>query len=322
MAEQSSESEDLRRIAAFTIELRINDTPTPEFFHFPNNPISVSFTEAARVTPQQTRRGHYLEEWGPGFKQIQIEGHTGFAKKAPLPGIAEVDGYQAFKNLVKIYRLYLDTTKANIEASSANRKNVSLLLHMWEEDEHWRVVPSGNDALRRTRSDRSPMLFNYSLSLTGYEDAKEDTAKLGQGLLFGPTLGDLLGDLAGRDTQLGQFGAALNGLSARATAMASDLAKIRQNVADINAAAKFGANALKAQFSGIIAVASECGRLMKEVTALVSAPLRLVSAIARGLRSIKCAFDHLGDYVAGLFGGITGPYQSAWRDYNNVARRC
>ena len=326
MPDQNDSSTEARQINAYTIEVQKKE-PGKErqttFFHFPNNPLSVTVAESARVTPQQTLKGHYLEEWGPGFKNIKLEGHTGFSPRSPLDGVDEQDGYEAFTALKKLYRDYLDTTKANLFALAGNNTEISMILHIWEEDEHWRIVPSGNDALRRSRNDKAPLLFYYDMSFIAYADARNDgTDQLGQDFMNGPSMGTVLSNLAGKDNWLGKGIAIIgDGASGFMKTVRGVMKTVRGVIKSVQGVMKIGINAVKGMVNAVKSVVKDITGIMKDISKVGDMARQGISDISKSFREIRCSFQHWLNWANGLISTNYGN-EALNAFHNQFDRRC
>lgn len=198
MPAQTSESEDARQIRAFTLELQ---STSRTMLTLPLNPQSYEVQEGSRSSVHQTMVGAYAEEWGAAPPTIRLRGHTGYAEKIIVPGLEPMDGYQGFLALRDMLRNYYQIAQANAVTKHGDRKALEMRLHVWEEDEHWQVVPTGPDALSRSRSAEQPLLFNYALSFTALRRLTEEEAL--QDNLLGPA--DPFGASKAVDGLIGQI---------------------------------------------------------------------------------------------------------------------
>jgi hypothetical protein len=279
---QLEDSDRAREIRAYTLEYI---GPSEDIMlTLPLNPQQFSMVEPSRNSVQQTLAGQYVEEWGPGMRQFSIDGHTGYAVKDTYDG-QTWDGYTGFQELVRLMRVYYKDARANAIGRGGAREPQQLILHIWEEDEHWQVVPTG-DALRRTRSAQSPLLFSYSLSLTGVRNIRDDDL-LDAGLLGFPDPFGFLDLVKG----------ALDGLKAFALSIPG-VADLVDLVGDILEAANKAVNGVTAAFNGVAAAANYVTALIKNAIRTVKRGLAKVTALVRAMGTAAAALLTLGSMIS------------------------
>lgn len=318
---QTDESKQARELAAFTIELKEDPNLPPLFLTLPINPQNYTFSEPARSAVQQTLIDEYVEEWGYGVRQIALEGHTGFSVKRGVFGTEPMDGYQAFLILIDFMRRYQDRARANaIAKKPEEQKPIELILHIWEEDEHWHVVPNGQEALRRSRNSGSPLLFNYNLSFLAVRQVKvsDEANKLRALLLQAPDAGDLLDAVKGGIGFIDSLGAGL-------TKAFDDFNGAITKVKNAYTAAKnwmTGVGQLVGKVLGpIVSACRAAAAAIKNAIGFVRTVIKDVAGVIRFVRQcvhMFCALKHLGNYFANLFSPIT----SEWESLKRAVVRC
>jgi hypothetical protein len=321
MAPQHFTSTVKRQLHVTTLELIVGNRP-PLVLTLPLGPQRQTFIEPARTTANQTLGGYYLEEWGPGIKPITLAGHTGFAVKVAYPGAPAMDGYEGFMALVEMFRTYFQVARENSRRKEDEGERLEMNLYLWEEDEAWRVVPSGPDALRRERSAQAPLRFDFSLSLMGVENLRDRPVPLWTGLLAPPGMDVLI--TAMRESQ-NWMNNVLNtpiiagiSLNSAAGSIGAALASMREKVSAVRQTIEGGLAGAKAALGPIMSVATEARNLMREVSAALAAGQMAANValdIARGARHIYCTAKNLGSILmsASGLGTILGQWEAAKR---------
>ena len=317
MAPQFFTSTIKRMLHVVTLELIVGNEP-PMVLTLPLGPQRQTFTEPARTTANQTLGGYYLEEWGPGIKPITLEGHTGFAVKIPYPGAEPMDGYEGFMALVEMMRRYFQVAKENSRKKESAGTRLELNLYLWEEDEAWRVVPSGPDALRRDRNAQAPLRFNFSLSFLGVENLRDRPTPLYTGLLNPPGMDILMGAMRAAQEWLSNI---LNtpliaGISINSAAgtIAAAAASLRQKVSEIRQIMEGAKLGVTAALGPIMSAASEARALMQEVSGALNDGLMLARDalnVARNARQLYCSLVNLGNQIMGFPGALLAEWNAA-----------
>lgn len=312
MGRQSPSSDVKRSLRVYTLELN------GKFLTLPINPQSTTFVEPARTTPQQTLDDHYVEEWGDGHKQIQLEGHTGYEVHQGIPGQPAMDGYEGFMALRDMLREYMRIAKANAQKREGEGEPLEMYVHIWEENEHWRVVPSGGDALRRTRSSQSPLLFNYTVSLIGVKAAVSVGGGIGFGMMIPSSIDAVKGELGRSEGVLGT-------LTAGAGTVADGLASARQKLATVRAAVNDAPNALGRTFPDVARFVGEARRVSQEASGLASeGRMAAIDAlkITRNVNHAICVASNLPRIAQREAGQAVGPLLSAWNEAQRARTVC
>lgn len=152
---------------------------------FKLNPQSVEMDEEAAITITPTQGGgKFIENQGSIFKDIIINGTTGFLPLKNFKGVqgpsllqqaaarivssdntsaqqsfSKASGYHEFHKLRSIFREYLQIHRVDkVEV----RKQTSLFWVNLKDNEVWLVEPL---SFRTSRASRSPMTYNYSIRL-------------------------------------------------------------------------------------------------------------------------------------------------------------
>lgn len=330
---QSDESENARQITAYTLELyvggKLAQINPPDGvasgearITLPISPQHTSMGEPMRVGVEQTQTGFYLNEWGFGLKPITLGGHTGFATRSMVPDQDGIDGYQAFLVLRSMFRRYGNAAKANANSKTASQKPVEMRLHMWEEDEHWQVVPNGAEAFRSERNEQAPLLFNYSMSFLGVKDlaGTPDTDVLGLDLFGLPGLGDIAAGVTeglaffdALSTQANKFASDLNGFT-------SDIKRVTRYLHNVtkslNAVVRRATNAVAPAIAAFRQASAAVKQLRKAIVA-VQMPFARLLDLSRGLVKLFCTLRHGEIFLTNLF-----PLGGAWDALSRQVSRC
>lgn len=325
MPAQTDESNDAREMRAFTLELR-RPSQDPVYLTLPINPQSLTITHPSRNAAQQTLAGQYVEAWGPGLPSITLEGHTGYAPRTPIEGVEEIDGYQAFRALLDMLKLYDEATKRQLNVVvKPGSELAQLFLHYWEEDEHWEVVPTGSDALRRSRSADAPLLFRYQLSLVAVAPA---TVSGDLAMLLGlPSLDNLLGDLTKDWGQVGAFLGKVGGAASSAAKAAKGYAdKAKAMMAQVKKTVQTGTkfvNALVAPIRALVkegrALLAQLSSVMRSVAAFGGTLNRAEAAV--GIRALRC-YNNTWASMQAWFKKFASPLTGAWDASRRNFTRC
>lgn len=316
---QTEESNEARALTAYTLELVVetNGRKKTEFLTLPIAPQSLDIREPARMGVQQTLAGKYVEEWGAGYKTINMGGHTGFEVKRAVAGTAPMDGYQAWRELVRFFRTYYAIAEANaLTKGAAELTKAKLILHIWEEDEHWQVVPNGPEALMRQRNSQSPLLFHFSLSfcVVGAADVSPEADQLKDFLLLGPSPFDIMGDLLGDAGLLGDLAGAITGMANTITAVANGITNVVKTAKNIVAG-------VLAPFKGIIMAIAKVQRAIRSAINAARKAVRDAAQLIRMSRLMLCAFKKLGS-LGRFLGGLLDPIAREWALLQQAMNRC
>lgn len=326
MAQQSQESVGARDLKAYTLEWRFKEKK-PLFLTLPINPQSVSIAEPARSTVQQTLAGEYVEEWGSGIKTFSLEGHTGFSVKqnvliADDVPEAELDGYQGFLALVEVMRGYMQFAREAVISKTPVVQE--LILHLWEEDEHWHVVPNGGEALRRSRNSQAPLLFNYNISLLGVRPVKLSTeATALRDRLRGPAdAASIFGGLFDGTNLLGALGnLLLGGLGAIAAGIGELTLGLSKIKGLYDSVVKGISKAIGPLISAVNGVAKACRGLMKMVKNIIKDVAKAIR-FTRNLVKMFCGLKCLGRHINKFFKGLFGPITQEWALLQQTLKGC
>jgi hypothetical protein len=234
-----------------------------------------------------------------------------------------MDGYQGFMALRDLLRTYYQVARANATTKTGDRQPLALNLHVWEEDEHWQVVPTGPDALSRSRSGDQPLLFNYALSLTALRRIT-DEAELKDDL-FGPK--DPFGASKGIDDALGKLGEWVAGFgdlkigNTTLGQLGQDLIATGKNVLEGVDAVAGGFNSATAAVKNLTAkvrgLQKQVRAVMQRVTKAVAAAGRAAGALygfVNTVREVGCMARNLYGW---LTSGLVDTFNSGW----SAARR-
>ncbi len=325
MPAQTDESNDAREMRAFTLELR-RPGEDPVYLTLPINPQSLTITHPSRNAPQHTLGGHYIEAWGPGLPSITLEGHTGYAPRSPVEGVEPLDGYQAFRALLDMLKLYdVATTRQRNVVVKPGAELAQLFLHYWEEDEHWEVVPTGSDALRRSRSADSPLLFRYQLSLTGVAPATvSDELSMLLGL---PSLDNLLGNLTKDWGEVGKFLGALGAGASAATKAAKEYAdKAKGLMTKAQKAIQTGTKLVNALLAPVRALVKEGRALLAQASRVVNSAAAFGGTLSRaeaalGIRALRC-YNNTWAQIQAWARKFASPITDGWARYRKSYERC
>jgi hypothetical protein len=320
---QTQESKQARELTAYTLEFITDDGP--DFLTLPIAPQSTSMSEPFRSGAQETLTSHYIEEWGGGFKPITLDGHTGFSVKRAVDGGEPLDGYQAFKRLVGYMRRHAQIAHDNAVNPEGKHKKAQIVLHMWEEDEHWFVIPNGQEALRRSRNSNAPLLFNYTLSLLAYKQHDDVADQLGtRYMLMNPPDPDgllknmddgvgLLGDLSKTGTGQAFIGVA-NLLATGALNLIAMVKAVQKGIRDV-------VSGVVKSFKGMVAAAQRAAKACRDLINVVRGAIQGVANVirwSRGLVNLWCSLKHAGKW----FRNITSPITTEWQALKRDMRRC
>lgn len=322
MPAQTDESNDAREMRAFTLELR-RPGEDPAYLTLPINPQSLTITHPSRNLAQQTLAGQYIEAWGPGLPSITLEGHTGYAPRTAIEGVEELDGFQAFRTLLDMLKLYDEATRRQLNVVVKPGGDLAqIFLHYWEEDEHWEVVPTGSDALRRSRSADSPLLFRYQLSLIAVAPA---TVSGDLAMLLGlPSLDNLLGDLTKDWGAVGAFLGKVGGAASSAAKAAKGYAdKAKGMLAKVKKAVQTGTKLVNALAAPIRALVKEGRALLAQLSGVFRSVAAFGGTLSKaeaalGIRSLRCfnnTWASIQAWAKRFVGPLTGGWDAARRNF-------
>lgn len=115
------------------------------------NPEDMSFSEASKSSATETLGGGYITDFGSAFKEVTIQGITGYKARSNVEGVLR-DGYTEFLHLRNnIYRRYIESVDPEIH----------MYWYNWEDDDYWRIHPV---AFRLLRNKNEPVLYRYEFS--------------------------------------------------------------------------------------------------------------------------------------------------------------
>lgn len=160
LSTESFEKLNNRKIKLFMLDLTDPSAAHPEWvYNFRNSPDEFVELNPSRSGVTQARGGYWVEDFGPGIKEIQVRGHTGF-KKLNLDG-ETLDGKQSFNKLKGLYTEYNDMRRSKYDLSEDFRK-IKMVFHMAADDVTVVVHPM-NFTVKRSKSN--PLLYMYEMRL-------------------------------------------------------------------------------------------------------------------------------------------------------------
>lgn len=178
MGAPRSQKADFRPIG-FILQDQGNPASDMSWVRFNIRPEELSIIEPSRANVQQTLGGAWLDNFGPGVKQINMSGHTGWRAM-----YGEEDGFSLFQKLKKtVFDEWHSRRVAAIEAG--RNPDLVQLVFVDELDEVIYVVVPMVFSLRRSKS--RPLLMQYQINML----AVSDSADVDTSILLPPSLDDI-----------------------------------------------------------------------------------------------------------------------------------
>lgn len=123
----------------------------------PINPSLKQLDHDIRTTPIQTEGGIWVDDFGMGMPQLQLQGNTGWRPVNGRYNGTPIDGFQAFVHMYQDIIQYYFQLESLYQTSP---DNIELLIADDVDRVTYRAIPTNKISWPRTRS--TPLLFPYS----------------------------------------------------------------------------------------------------------------------------------------------------------------
>lgn len=314
MSTPSSQKSDVRPISFLLQDLSNGNDLTSVPLNI--RPADLTRVEPSRATVQQTLGGAWLDNWGPGIRQININGHTGWR------GSNYEDGMSAFKTLNNaVFKSWHEKRRLAI-SSGRDPELIQLIFADLLDDFVYVVAPM---AFTLRRSKQSPLLMQYQISmLVLSEDLVELRNKLMPpailpGSIAVPaalkTLREILGRIRSFATSVGNF---INGTIGVAVRSFMSL------TADVLAVTVETISSLKGSFDEIagplLSVAADLTQAGRNIMASVATGGSLGTFVKSRIMEMGAAFTYAFCLLKNAFGGGKKyPDYSDWYGASNCS---
>lgn len=279
-------------------------------------PADLTRVEPSRASVQQTLGGAWLDNWGPGVRQVNINGNTGWR------GSNYEDGMEVFKTLNNaVFKSWHEKRRLAI-AAGRDPELIQLIFADLLDDFVYVVAPM-NFTLRRNK--QSPLLMQYQISmLVLSEDLVELKNKLRPpAILPGnvavpealKTLREILGRIRNFATSVGNFIKGTIGAAVRS------FMNLTANVLAITVET---ISSLKGSFDEIagplLSVASDLAQAGRNIMASVATVQSLGTFVKSRIMEIGGAFTYALCLLKNAFGGGKKyPNYSDWYGASNCS---
>jgi hypothetical protein len=147
-------------------------------FVFRNTPDEYTDIQPVRYSITQTPGGYWLEDFGPGVREINIKGVTGFRKMANSDGVIQ-DGKTIMESLNNIINTAYLNRRRDLYNNKKDFRKVTMSFTVHGEDAKFYdlIVHPINFSISRSKSN--PLLYYYDIRLIviGINSPKSPTAK-------------------------------------------------------------------------------------------------------------------------------------------------
>jgi hypothetical protein len=150
-------------------------------YYFRLSPDDFVDSRPARSTAVQTRGGIWIDDFGPGVREITMQGHTGFKKRREPHSNATIDGKQSFTKLNSLVETYRRERRKRFEDGRDPRLLIMVLEVPADPDLQMSIVihPS---LFRILRSNKDPLKYTYDFKFIVCGEVKDFTTQLGDQL--------------------------------------------------------------------------------------------------------------------------------------------